>query len=521
MAIVIFCSYCLASVGGLSITSRDPGRADSFLFEGNRIIRSAVSNVGSYVSLTTFVCGTFYLGYKYSWYSSIAIMGSVVTTCWVLWRCKSLPFKDDIGKPYHLLIWFVFRRLGMPAFILYLIIIIAYCLGLFIAELTIIKYAYIKVSNDFKFLYIIPIAFFALLCVQYVWRGGYKGVLYTDIYQVTIVVGWIFTIIIFLRSDQWNVHNLGPIFQSLDLKNSSTISIKNPWEYCAIFIAIGLYMTTIFLCCIGMWTRCIGTLKSGRIHSIILSGLFISLISIIPIALGHSLGKYYVIGGNPLRLVMDIILFTMQTNPMNALIGFMALTAIALTTIDSASLMIVQHIEIAQRLKLVKKRPIYINDEKRTLAKKVYNYIVTLESLISYRSVLNFIAIIVIISCVFTELKFVFNFLKFLFTATTCLMIIVFSAIEKPKFLKRRDIEKIGIIRLIIQTILSWNKYSCAVIIVSIIGCGLIVIFEPQAIVKYTGHRPIYTVYLFMLAYYFINAISGFAILLNRRRSIR
>ena len=505
--IVLIFSFRIALVSGEKIKHRTSGNFYGFLFGGNRLYKSVFSNFGSYITLTTFLCGMFFSGYKYGYPIFIPITTGLLLTIFFLFLCKSIPFCDKDQLPYYTISWFIYRRLGGNAFFLYLIVIILFFLSLMVSELTILKYYFQKILGDKSALYYIPLIFIAVVCVEYVWIGGFRGVLNTDFYQVCIVLTWIVFTLALANGGAWKAPDFNEILKS----NGGALKIYTTSISLDSFItyfSLSLCMFALFLCTNEIWTKSIGTLKKDRAASIIYTSLFILVGTIPLVILGNYLRNSYDTIKNPFVAVNDIIIQTLNYHYAYSLIAFMAIVAIATTTIDSAVLMILQNIQMIFRRNKVKRGILNKNIFEISISNSFIGRL--LYNIFHISNIRYYIIILALIFTFFSNFFFVFLFIRSIFIALVCLLIIIISSVI-DFYLDRPEDNNIFLrfLSKLFSMLLQWKNFSWIPVMLSIVSGWLLFSYPPDIIMNYVSNKFVYIVLYSIPLYIFYNAIGN------------
>lgn len=269
-----------------------------YLFEGNKLSYSVLSNAGTLFSLNAFLVMGIGIGMNYG---SIAFLIAVIGGVTALIIARNLVKSREFEKIFFTsqpcetsnfsIIDLASESLGNTTKILHGLIILVFLFLFLILEFALIRLCY---SEYFPNSVIKPLLFiflFMLVCFMYTFLGGFRGILRTDKWQLVIIIGATGLIIYSFYPNTASAisENIHAIY-SLKIPKSIPLSL-----FILKCLGIVIYMICWTIGSADFWIRTICTLKNDQKlakKSITYSLLLITLCSMIPVFIGVIIGNH-------------------------------------------------------------------------------------------------------------------------------------------------------------------------------------------------------------------------------------
>jgi hypothetical protein len=176
------------------------------------------------------------------------------------------------------------------------------------------------------------------ICYYYTKAGGFLGVLKTDVVQLAVVVIWLgFSIFLVLQMNSIDRIGIDIFHTTVDAKSEDDSGGYSFFHH-PLLLVIGscVYILTLLLNCLGIWTRSFGTLKKAneRMYSAILSTFLLTILMMIPIGFGVCFNGLET-GWEPFQLFFKVMKNLTGRSIFYSFLTTLAFTAIVITTIDS------------------------------------------------------------------------------------------------------------------------------------------------------------------------------------------
>lgn len=355
--IILLISLIISLIANKYYKLYDTCEIKNYLFGYNTIVKSTFSNIGSILSLTTFIgvtigsiitCGfeaLFFLPLAiFLGYFSFALIIKNIFNDKIIQNTYEIKYNEkncnnDINSTKVTIISLVDNNskkfFGNMQVLLYIIFIIV--------ELVLAKIFMNTLFPNFESINQLTIFILIFMCALYVSTGGYVGVLITDMFQVVsvliclIILGYIFR------------NNID--FYVIEIYNKINITFDEILLYITYFIFILLYCFSLP----DVWVRNVGTLKYK--NSFIIPSLIFGLLGVlVVISLSMLYGIYLestIKDSSDVFLLPQIIKLMAKSlysskiimeNPIYIFILIIAIFCMFITTIDTWLIGISQHV---------------------------------------------------------------------------------------------------------------------------------------------------------------------------------
>lgn len=268
-----------------------------YLFKGNNLKYSIISNVGTLFSLTVFLVMGVGIGMAYG---SIAFLMAVLGGITGLILARMLVKSSLYGKIFFTsqscetsnfsIIDLVGESLGKTTKILHGLIILAYLFLFLTLEFALIRLCYSEFFPNSIMKPILFIFIFMFVCFMYTFLGGFKGILRTDQWQLVIIIVATGLIICL-----YYTNTASAISANLHGIASFKIHKPIPWSLLKC-LGIVIYMICWVIGSADFWIRTTCTLENDQElakKSITISLLIMIFCALIPIFIGVLLGHHY------------------------------------------------------------------------------------------------------------------------------------------------------------------------------------------------------------------------------------
>jgi|GEM_PF-4475603 len=461
---------------------------NEYLFGGNDVWRGTLSVVGSYVSLSVFICGSLIAGWKFPGISAGAMVSACALAGVVFVKInKKIPDYDQVGDiEYKTIAKIVAKNIpskkGRVVYspgAMYIVLLCVYGFSLICSEYVILREVVSLATSADSDVAMFTTLVFAAFCSYYVWVGGYKGVLRTDFLQLLICLLAFFVLFSFYETH-------------LDVQLPTVAFPPTPEPTGIVkgfftFVSLVFYYLTILIACIGFWPRVFGSLKGHKSRNRVIIGS-LTLIAVIACA-ALWLGATYM---NPVN-IQHSECFVSSLAPFIA--GFQeskwclpvliaAVVSIGLTTVDSVVMTILQSYSSIRN---------DIHEERRKAFEEKYT---------TSQIILLLIITPCLVSWWLTPTLSYYLFAAMATVSTTFLYILIACAIvlvngnlvSKPWFRCLRAVYR-------------WNKYSFWVL--AFIYMLIFLIFSMYGQVTFVRQWSVFTPLLIFVIYTIFNSLAS------------
>lgn len=388
----------------------------NYLFSYNTAFLSIFSNIGTLFSISMYCAGGFILGYAYGkdayWGTSIGFIG-----VGVLFFHRAC-YKPSFLKEYKTISNYIGSITNIKIQGLLVFIIFIHCLGIISAELFFIRSFFSEFVIEGRVNPLLLSFSFIVICYFYTKAGGLLGVLKTDLFQFLVIVTWL----------GWSVAvvsnmEIGKIAaEAFQTTHSNLKEFQWYNHFLLNIIGISIYILTLVLFCMGVFSKTFGTLKTPKGMRVSL-GVTIPVIfalTFIPLRIGVFFHEFALLENvnifeAPFKLLIGVI--SQSNSLLYTSLTAATIVAITLTTIDSLLLFALQNM--------------YCFNERssKTVAEKI----------LRSEHVMTFLAIL---SCMFSlniSFDYVFTYLVFIFSLDVFSSGIILNGfIVKKKYFRDR-----------------------------------------------------------------------------------
>ena len=312
-----------------------------YLFNGNQLKYSVISNAGTLFSLTAFLVMGIGIGMTYG---SVAFIISAFGGIMALIIARKLVKSHEYEKIFFTsqsretsnfsIIDLAGESLGNTTRILHGIIILAYFFLFLILEFALIRLCYSEYFTSSTIQSILFIFVFMFVCFMYTFLGGFRGVLITDQWQLVIIIVATVSII-------YLIHPTTASAISANIHGIASFKIHKPIPLSLLkYLGVVIYMICWTIGSADFWIRTTCTLKNDKKlakKSITISLLVMTFCSMIPVFIGVLIGTYCSAHATiPTSLpfcILDYLTTNLLAWPKGLLLA--ALAVACLTTVDT------------------------------------------------------------------------------------------------------------------------------------------------------------------------------------------
>ncbi len=346
MLVSLFIAVHVKKINGIDFNVSN----EAFLFSHNTLRRSIFSNTGTIFSLSLYCSGSFYLGFKSGHVAVMAIILSMLTSIFILFFVAKHHSNFLSKNNRKIISAYVGEKLGISTQAVFVSIVLLYSTIIISAELFLFNRFLIQTVQQAPISASIITLSCLIICYYYTTEGGFLGTLETDTFQLFLVVIWIcYTafILIFenglpdIRNGIFTVKEITYQVTNGSLATKSIdFFLNNPF---LIIVGSFLYLITLFLNNVGIWTKSFGTLKNSQMRSksAIFSIILLSIFMLLPVLFGACFNGYQTDLAD-LEIFLTCIHILTSQNPFYSIIATLAFTSIIITTIDSLLLACIQ-----------------------------------------------------------------------------------------------------------------------------------------------------------------------------------